>query len=68
MRVQWIDAAAWLLIYGGLLAAVWGGFVAARAQTLGLGFMLVGAACTAAGVVLVIVRARMEGPSRENEP
>ncbi|MFN3416214.1 MAG: hypothetical protein ACK4ZD_07850 [Caldimonas sp.] len=68
MRPAQVEAAAWLLIYGGLLAAVLGWFVSDRAMALGLGFMLAGAACAAAGGVLVFVRARMKGPSQENEP
>ena len=55
----------WVLIYGGLLAVGVSVFVlraGSGAEVLGWAMAAAGAVATGAGVVLVVVRARMEEP------
>lgn len=57
-----IETWVWVLIYGGLLAVVLG--LAVQKQDLPLGWSIVtlGGAAVLAGVVLIVVRARMKTP------
>jgi hypothetical protein len=54
-----MDALAWVLIYGGLLLLVLG--IASHGQTAigGWSLSVVGAVAAVAGVVLIVVRARL---------
>ena len=54
-----LDALAWGLIYGGLFALVLG--IASHDETVigGWSLSVLGAAATAAGIVLLVVRARL---------
>ncbi|HEY0824098.1 MAG TPA: hypothetical protein VGD76_09955 [Ramlibacter sp.] len=57
-----LDALAWVLIYGGLFALVLG--IASREETVigGWSLSLIGLATAIAGVVLIVVRARLGEP------
>lgn len=60
-----LDALAWILIYGGLFTLILG--IASHDETAigGWSLSLLGSAAAIAGVVLIIVRARMkEGEAR----
>ena len=54
-----LDALAWILIYGGLLALVLG--IASHDETVvgGWSLSVVGVVAAIAGVVLIVVRARL---------
>ena len=59
----------WVLIYGGLLPLSLGLFLLRTAPDLGWTLALTGAALAAAGVLLVLVRARLpETPSQNMHP
>lgn len=55
-----IDALAWILIYGGLFALILG--IASHDETAigGWSLSVLGAAAVIAGVVLIVVRARLK--------
>jgi 4-amino-4-deoxy-L-arabinose transferase-like glycosyltransferase len=60
-----VEAWVWVLVYGGLLTVAVSVFVLRAAdEGRGLGWLMlvIGVAATAAGVALVVVRARMEKP------
>lgn len=60
MRTSTVEALAWVLIYGGLLAVSVGVFVLRRGEGgLGWIFIAAGALATVVGGALVVVRARM---------
>jgi hypothetical protein len=61
MKPATIDAWVWLLIYGGLLLACLGWFVARIDPGLGWVLGTVGGVALVAGVLLIVVRSRM-GP------
>jgi len=57
----WVERLVWILMYGGLLAVVFGIFVLREGETL-WGWLLVGKGTIVAivGAALVVVRARMK--------
>ena len=57
-----LDALAWILIYGGLLALVLG--IASHDETVigGWSLSVLGSIAAVAGVVLIVVRARLTPP------
>jgi hypothetical protein len=65
-RLARMDAIAWALIYGGLFALVLGIASHGRTAIGGWSLGVLGALATIAGVVLIVVRARItsEEPSR----
>ena len=62
-----IDALAWTLIFGGLLVLILG--IASHDETAigGWSLSVLGGLATAAGVVLIVVRARIGEAARNNE-
>jgi hypothetical protein len=60
MSVQRIETLAWLLLYGGLLVAIVGWFVAPARGPLGELLITAGAIAAVAGVVLIVMRSRMK--------
>lgn len=60
MKTTTVEALAWVLIYGGLLAVSVGVFVL-RLDDAGLGWVFVvsGAVVAVAGAVLIVLRSRM---------
>ncbi|HEX2547714.1 MAG TPA: DUF308 domain-containing protein [Ramlibacter sp.] len=63
-----MDALAWVLIYGGLFALVLG--IASHDETRigGWSLSVLGVAATVAGIVLIIVRARITNDKKQGEP
>ena len=61
MKTSTIEAWVWVLIYGGLLLACLGLFVARTDAALGWQLGTVGGVAVVAGVLLIVVRSRM-GP------
>ena len=58
-RLARLETWTWVLIYGGLLAAVLGLFVEKSQAQSGSAFYTVGGLSVLAGIVLVILRSRM---------
>jgi len=58
---QKVENWVWILIYGGLLLAVFGWVVEDRDFPLGWSMVSAGGIAAAAGVVLIVVRSRMKG-------
>jgi hypothetical protein len=54
-----LETVIWVLIYGGLLTLVIGGFMARDQDGAGLGMMLVGGVLALVGVGLIYVRSRL---------
>jgi hypothetical protein len=61
MSIQRIETLTWVLIYGGVIAACLGWFLAPTRGPWGELLIGGGAIAAAAGVVLIIVRSRMKG-------
>jgi hypothetical protein len=63
---QRVDVWVWVLLYGGLLAAVLGIFVAREegGAAIGLVLWLGGGLAAAAGVALIVLRSRMDNHPR----
>jgi hypothetical protein len=59
-----IDAIAWILIYGGLFSLILG--IASHDETVigGWSLSVIGVAATVAGIVLILVRARLRDDDR----
>ncbi|MEJ7930033.1 hypothetical protein WG922_08615 [Ramlibacter sp. AN1015] len=57
-----VEALAWVLIYGGLFAAVLGLVARDDASVLGLALIAAGAVAVAGGIALIWLRARMAEP------
>lgn len=66
MKTTTVETLAWVLIYGGLLVASLGLFVQRQHDPLGWGLVVGGALAAAAGVVLIVVRSRMQAPPRRD--
>ncbi|WP_119286701.1 hypothetical protein [Azohydromonas sediminis] len=64
MKTTTVETLAWVLIYAGLLVASLGGFVQRQHDALGWGLVVGGGMAAAAGVVLIVVRSRMQDPPR----
>jgi uncharacterized membrane protein HdeD (DUF308 family) len=62
MKPEALDSWIWVLIYGGLLAVCLGVFVLRQGGSFGWALIVLGALAVLAGVVLVVVRARMTPP------
>jgi hypothetical protein len=56
-----LDTLAWILIYGGLFALVLGIASHGHTKVGGWSLSVLGIVATVAGVVLIVVRARMTG-------
>ncbi len=54
-----LETLIWVLIYGGLLTLVIGGFMARDQDGAGLGMMVVGGLLALVGVGLIYVRSRL---------
>lgn len=61
MTPQRLETLIWVLIYGGLLAVVFGLFVQRSLPATGWTLVVGGGVATVAGAVLVWVRSRMKG-------
>jgi len=63
---QRVEVWVWVLLYGGLLAAVLGVFVAREegGAAIGIALWLVGGIAAAAGVALIVLRSRMDNHPR----
>lgn len=61
MTPQRLETLIWVLIYGGLLAVVFGLFVQRTLPATGWTLVVGGGVVTGAGAVLVWVRSRMKG-------
>jgi hypothetical protein len=61
--LAWIDALAWVLIYGGLFAIVLGIATHGVHEVAGWSLGVLGGVATAAGVVLIGVRSRLREAS-----
>ena len=65
MKPEKLETWVWVLIYGGLLAVCLGVFVMRRGgDALGWALVVAGVLAVVAGMVLVVVRARMKPPGR----
>jgi hypothetical protein len=60
MNPKLLEALAWVLIYGGLLAASVGWFVLATRPVLGGSVLTAGGLSAAVGVVLIYLRSRIK--------
>jgi hypothetical protein len=60
MSAQKIETLAWVLLYGGLLGAIVGWFVAPARGPLGELLITAGAIAAGAGIVLIVMRSRMK--------
>ena len=58
-----LDASIWILVYAGLLAIVLGIATGAAAPAVAWTLGVLGALATAAGAVLLVLRARMPPPA-----
>lgn len=58
--LQRLQTLIWVLIFGGLLAVVYGLSLQRYEPAAGLGFTLGGALAAAVGAVLIVVRARLK--------
>ena len=56
-----VEALAWILIYGGLIAVVIGVFAARADQAVSWALIVGGGIATVAGCILVYLRSRMKG-------
>jgi len=62
MSTKKIETLIWVLIYGGILGAIVGWFLAPLRGPWGELLVTTGAAAAAAGVALIFVRSRMKDP------
>ncbi len=62
--LEWLDRAAWTLIYGGLFLLVLGLATGASHRIAGWSLGVIGGVLAAAGVVILLVRARLTPASR----
>lgn len=60
MKPQTVEKLVWVLVYGGIVLAALGYFVARTDENMGLVMQLVGGVGVAAGVLLIWWRSRME--------
>ncbi len=60
--IQRIQVWTWVLIYGGLLTCVLGYFVAGQDAKLMRAMAIFGALCVVAGIVMIVIRARIKDP------
>lgn len=58
MNVRRIETLVWVLLYGGIVGASLGWFVAEEDATLGLVLQVAGGVAAAVGVLLIWVRSR----------
>lgn len=65
-----LDALAWILIYGGLLAVVLGLATHGAAAIAGWSLGVLGGIAAAAGVVLIVLRSRLheQPPGAQSRP
>jgi len=63
MKPATLDNLVWTLIYGGLIAVALGLSVQRRDAALGWSMAALGGVAAVAGVVLIVVRARLHDPS-----
>lgn len=59
MNSRVVDALIWVLIFGGILAAILGWFMRAGNPALGSAALIAGGVAAAVGTVLIYVRSRM---------
>jgi F0F1-type ATP synthase assembly protein I len=64
MKAQRIEQLVWVLIYGGLVSLSLGWFVTPQQGPWGELMITGGLVATVAGVVLIVVRARMKDQSK----
>jgi F0F1-type ATP synthase assembly protein I len=64
MKAQRIEQLVWVLIYGGLVSLSLGWFVTPQRGPWGELMITGGLVATVAGVVLIVVRARMKDQSK----
>lgn len=64
MKTGTVETLAWVLIFAGALLVAWGLFAARQSVAIGGAMIVVGAVAAAAGVVLIVVRSRMQDPTR----
>lgn len=60
MKPQTVEKLVWVLVYGGIVLAALGYFVARADENMGLVMQLAGGVGVAAGVLLIWWRSRME--------
>lgn len=60
MKPQTVEKLVWVLVYGGIVLAALGYFVARTDENMGLVMQLAGGVGVAAGVLLIWWRSRME--------
>ncbi|URI11218.1 hypothetical protein MW290_19870 [Aquincola tertiaricarbonis] len=60
MKPQTVEKLVWVLLYGGIVLAALGYFVARGDENMGLVMQLGGGVAVAAGVLLIWLRSRME--------
>ena len=60
MKPQTVEKLVWVLLYGGIVLAALGYFVARADENMGLVMQLAGGVGVAAGVLLIWWRSRME--------
>lgn len=65
MKTTTAETLAWALIYGGLLLASLGLFLAPRDAFIGSAVIIAGLAAAAAGVLLIWLRSRMKDDPKE---
>jgi hypothetical protein len=65
MKATTAETLAWVLIYGGLLLAPLGIFLAPRDAAIGAVVIIAGLAATAAGALLIWLRSRMKDDPKE---
>ena len=65
-QLKRLEALIWVLIFGGLLGLVYGLALERYEPQAGLGFVAGGSMLAALGVVLILVRARLKSPERED--
>lgn len=59
VRLVRIERLTWVLIYGGLLAAVLGTFMGDAAEQSGVALQAVGGVAVAVGIAMIFVRSRL---------
>lgn len=60
VQLKRLEALVWVLIFGGLLAVVYGLMLERYRPQAGWAFVLAGAALAAVGVLLIVLRARLK--------
>jgi len=61
--LAWVERLAWICIYGGLIAVILGLATGNAHVVAGWSLGVLGGIAVAAGIVLIIVRSRLSGPS-----